>query len=141
MTVLLDTSVLVAFLNPKDALQSTASSLMRQILAGEFGAPLSVDYVLAEGLTLLRRRPGDPDVSRRFSSLFLADQGTRAPIRLKSTSREELGRAVQMHFDRYERGLSVTDCVIATTAAGLGAAVASFDAGFDGVVPRISAPL
>lgn len=137
MPVVVDTSVLAAYLNPSDADHPHALRIMRAIMKGHHGLPLSSDYVLAEGLTLLRRRPGRRDVSQRFLSLF-APSAPAAPIlRIQHASAEEVQQAVRLHFERYERKLSITDCVLVGLARAWSAPIASFDGGLDGLVERI----
>ena len=137
MPVLMDTSVLAAFLNPRDENHARAKGLMREVMLGGHGTPISSDAVLAEGLTLLRRRPGRRDVSTRFAGIFAAD-GVLAPIvRLRRATAEELDRAVAFHFSHYDRQLSITDCLLLGLAADMSAPIASFDEGFDGLVERL----
>lgn len=139
MTIVLDTSVLAAYLHTGDSRHVAASDLMAQVLAGEMGVPVSSDHVLDEGMTLLRKRPGRQGVSQKFAALFFGDEDLRPVVDLRPADRHQLRRALELHLAHYARGLSFTDCVLAVTAQDLGCAVASFDAGFDGIVPRVSA--
>lgn len=137
MTVVLDTSVLAAFLNPSDPLHGPASDLMARIMRGELGVPVSSDYVLSEGLTLLRRRPGRIEISRQFLSLFVPRRDQRAPVHLRQTTAEEVQRAIELHFRHHDRALSMTDCIVVGLSRQLGGPIASFDKGFDGIAPRV----
>lgn len=137
MTILLDTSMLAAFLNPRDDRHDDARKLMGRIVRGALGVPLSTEHVVAEGLTLLRKRPGDVAASRRFSALFFPSQELRAPIVLHATTRDEVERTVALHFRFYERGLSFTDCHLLLLATEMGAPIATFDKGFDGLATRV----
>lgn len=112
---------------------------MRRIMAGKEGAPVSLDHVLNEGLTLLQRRPGRPALSRDFAALFLGREGRPPMVMLHSFGREETLRSIDLHFERYDRGLSFTDCALVVLAKDLGCPIASFDAHFDGIVRRVSA--
>jgi predicted nucleic acid-binding protein len=138
VTIALDTSVLVAFLHSGDPSHKTAATIMRRVLAGKHGAPVTCDHVLDEGLTLLRRRPGREEVSRKFAALFYGDPKLPGFVRVRSLDPEATRRAVSLHFERYERGLSFTDCALVVLAQDLGCPVASFDAHFDGIVARVS---
>ncbi|MGQ0535289.1 MAG: type II toxin-antitoxin system VapC family toxin [Methanobacteriota archaeon] len=137
MTILLDTSVLVAFVNPKDERHRDADTILARAMRGEWGAPLSTEFVLGEGFTLLRKRPGRRDVSEGFRDLLLSTAGSRPPVRLHTTTKEEIDAAVALHFGDYDRGLSLPDAHLVVVARRLGGPIASFDAGFDGLVTRV----
>lgn len=139
MTILLDTPVLAGLLNADDPKHEAAQRLMRRVLTGELGTPVSSEHVLDEGLALLRKRAGRRDVSQAFLELFTRSPPETPAIHLLLTSREELLRAADLHFAHDDRRLSMTDCNLAVLAQDLRAVVASFDAGFDGIVPRVSA--
>lgn len=131
MTVLLDTGVLVAWINPSDPLHARAAAVVKQAMTGRLGQALSTDTVLDEGLTLLRRRPGRKEVSERFASLFFPK---RTGLDWLTCGEDILEAARTLHFRHYERGLSFTDCTLIAHAEALGAAVATFDQSFEGLV-------
>lgn len=138
MTVVLDTSVLVAFLHAGDPHHAAAQDILRRVLGGEHGVPIANEHVLDEGLTLLRRRPGREDVSRRYAAMFYGDADLTPFLRLQTSDADATRRALALHLQRFERGLSFTDCTLAVLATDLGCPVASFDAHFDGIVDRMS---
>lgn len=135
MTIVLDTSFLVAAVNPGDRHHADAGRLMAAILRREHGQAVSCDQVLGEGLTLLQRRRRNAQVSRAFADLLT---GARPFARLVPVDEDVVRRAVALHFERYDRGLSFTDCVLATLARDLDAAIASYDDHFDGLVRRVT---
>lgn len=138
MSVVLDTSVLAAFVNPRDPLHKTARKILARCSGGELGKPVTSEHILIEGLTLLQRRAGRVEVSKRFAALFTGTKGVPRLVHPLRTGREELGRAVDKHFQYFAKGLSVADCVLLVLADDLGAPIASFDAGFDGLVERVA---
>lgn len=139
MPVLLDTGVLVAFLHSKDRHTERAAALMTGLLSGAHGEPLSVDWVLGEGLTLIRKRIRDRTIAEHYSSLFHgAKDHMRAPLRTLPTTPDVTEEALETYFREFGRGLSFTDCVLVVQARRLGASVATFDSGFDGVVPVVA---
>jgi predicted nucleic acid-binding protein len=138
MTVVVDTSVLAAFVNPKDSLHSSAARIMAEILAGEHGRAVSSEFVLAEGLALLRSRPGNVAISRQFLALFQRGHALAPGIQLAPADRIMLDAAVKAHFKFYDRGLSLTDALLLLLAEASHAPIASFDDGFDGLVERIA---
>lgn len=137
MTLVLDTSVLAAFLHAGDPHHAQARAIIRRVLAGKHGAPVTCDHVLDEGLTLLRRRPGREDISRRFAAMFFGDPNLPGFLRIHPFDADTTRRALALHFERYERGLSFTDCALVVLARELDSPVASFDAHFDGIVERV----
>jgi predicted nucleic acid-binding protein len=139
MTVLLDTSVLLAFFHKGDPRHAAARSLLHRVLRGEHGTPLASLDVLDEGLTTLQRRRAGVEACRAFASLVFPDGAGRPAVRLVAADVDQTRRALALFFERYDRQLSMTDCILATLARDHGAAVASFDHGFDGIVERISA--
>lgn len=139
MSVILDTSVLAAFANRKDPRHRTARDILDRSSRGELGRPVTSEHVLVEGLTLLQRRAGRPEVSRRYAAFFTGTKGAPALVQPHRAGREELGRAIDLHFKHFDRRLSGVDCVLLVLAQDLGAPIASFDAGFDGLVERIGA--
>lgn len=137
MPVVLDTSVLVALVHERDPHRPDARRFIERVLAGELGQPVSSEYVLDEGLTLLRRRPGRRGASRDYASYFFGDEVSPPPIRMVTTTLQDVHDATELHFDRWDQGLSFTDCALAVLADRLDAPIASFDDHFDGVAPRI----
>ncbi len=55
-TILLDTGVLYALGDRKDAHNLDAKAIMLRCLKGDFGSPFVVDYVMLETLTLFQQR-------------------------------------------------------------------------------------
>jgi predicted nucleic acid-binding protein len=135
MPVLIDTGPLLAYLNTREPHHARAVAMMDAILDGEHGKPLSIDHVLQEGLTFLRTRAKDERVSRRFSSLFWPE-GER-PFEWITTDTSTLRAATELHFDHYDRRLSMTDCILIEHAKRLDAAVATLDSGFEGLCRTI----
>jgi len=138
VTVVVDTSLLAAAVNQRDPDHASSQALMDRVLAGEQGRPVTSEHVLDEGLTLLRRRPGRPEVSDAFATFFFGDEKEPPPIRLVLTTWADVVAAYRLHQQHYERGLSFTDCILASLADSLDAPIASLDHDFDGIVPRIA---
>ncbi len=136
MTVLVDTGPLVAYLNKDDPLHGQARRRVERVLTGEWGLPLSTDFVLDEGLTLLRRRPGRVALSQAFADYFLGSTDRRPAVQLRTTTPTLLREAVRIHFERYDRALSFTDATLVAHVQETRGVLASFDRGFDGLVPR-----
>lgn len=140
MPIVLDTSLLVAFANESDPDHERASEIMGRVLKGEHGTPVSTDYVLDEGLTVLRTRTARREDAQLFASYFVPVEGIdEAPIlEYLHTPAPILESARSLFFDRFERGLSFTDCVLACLAADLDGAVGAVEGDFEGLVPTVT---
>ncbi|MHB8587062.1 MAG: type II toxin-antitoxin system VapC family toxin [Thermoplasmatota archaeon] len=134
MPVFVDTGPLVAFLSADDSEHDRARSLMRRVLGGELGTALTSDWVIVESLTYLRRRPARVEVSRALLDLV---HGPRAPLRVRTSDASRMDEAIRIHFELYERGLSLVDCGLVALAREAKGVVGSFDRRFDGVIPRV----
>lgn len=137
MTVVLDTSVLLAYINTGDRDHRGAAGLMEAVRRGIHGAPVIADYVIDEALTLLQRRTGQAAHAKRLLSLCRGQPGERAIGVVRRPTDSQLEAAERMFIDRFGRGLSFTDCVLVQMAQALQAPIASTDSGFDGLVQRI----
>ena len=127
MSVIADTSVLVAFLNTKDHDHARARHAMDRIRGGEHGTAIGLDVVLDEGLTLLRSRFPVRAVAEEFANWFWGTRRDRPMLHLVMTDEARLREATDLYFRHARQGLSFTDAVIMAHAARLGAQVATFD--------------
>lgn len=135
MTVLIDTGPLVAYIDRDDPFHDRAVDLLDPIFRGEHGTPVSTDHVLEEGATFLRARSGHAPSSEAYLRLFWGPwEGHSRPMEFVMTDRATLRAACQLHVDRYEAGLSLTDCTLIAHARDHDALVATFDSGFEGHV-------
>lgn len=140
MPIVLDTSLLVAYANTGDPDNERATRIMRRVLKGKHGTPVSPDYVLDEGLTVLQRRTGRVEDARIFASYFRAIEGVEdGPILEQLHTPEPIvASARDLFFERFERGLSFTDCVVACLARDLDAAVGAVEDDFEGIVETVT---
>lgn len=140
MPIVLDTSLLVAFANEADPDHDRASEIMGRVLKGEHGTPVSTDYVLGEGLTVLRTRTGRREDARLFASYFVPVGGIDEDPILEyiHTPVPIIESARSLFFDRFERRLSFTDCVVASLAADIDGSVGAVEDDFSGLVPAVT---
>lgn len=137
MPVVVDTGPLIAYLNKDDPLHAVAAPLVERILGGAYGVPVTTEFVLAEGLTFLRRRPGRENLSRDFLDLVEPAPPARPKVLLRATPDDVRRDAVAIHFQHYARGLSFTDCSLVAHARRMDAVVATHEAGFEGLVTTV----
>lgn len=140
MPIVLDTSLLVAFANTADPDHERANEVMERVLKGEHGTPVSNDYVLDEGLTVLQTRTGRKEDGLTFASYFVPTEGVEGDpiLRYLHTPPPVVESARSLFFDRFDRGLSFTDCVVAALARDLEASVGALEDDFEGLVPTVT---
>lgn len=133
MTILIDTNVLIAWMNPPDPLHGRATDLMTRILKGEWGEPVVPDHVVSEAFTFLRMRVGRLDVAQRLQRLLF--EAADNLFQLRTTSLEDLREAVDLHLKYHDRRLSIPDCVLIVHTSDARATLATLAKEFDGIVP------
>ncbi len=138
MTVFLDTGIFVAFHNTRDANHTRALELIRTLVEGEFGNAYTSDYIFDEAVTVALVRTGRPENAMAVGRMILGE--ITAPflaiLRVGDKAFQEAWRLFSQHADR---GLSFTDCTSIALLRTRGIeSIVSFDADFDGIVPRIS---
>lgn len=127
MSVIVDTGVLYAYLNPKDAHYERAQAVMQSILEGQYGTPIGTDTVLDEGLTLLLRNFPVRAVAEEYANWFWGTRRERPMLKLVHTTEALLREATDLYFRLHKRGLSFTDCTLMVHAEHRNARVATFD--------------
>ena len=140
MSVLLDSSVIIAFLHRRDRMHDAAQDLMKPILSGTRGIPVITDYIVDEVLTfMVARGVTRPQLDRTIE--FLLGNGTEpGPFLLHRVGADHFAQALHLLRRHRERRLSFTDCTSLSIMESVGvAAIASFDKGFDGFVERLGA--
>lgn len=134
MSVLLDTSVLVAAANPQDRNGDRAVEILREIASTEHGAPFLTDYVVDEALTLAWVRTRRSKVVLQLADWLLASDPRRRPGQLLFVAEDAFGEAARLHRRHHAR-LSFTDCTSLAVMTGYRIdQIATFEAGFDGLV-------
>lgn len=139
MTAILDTGPLAALVLGSDAHHERARGLLRRVVQGEWGTPLTSDLVLLEGLTLIQSRWRDQRAAQAYTSLFQGAKDTFVPtLRVRHAGTDLIERAIELHFRHYERRLSTVDCSLIAMAEDARGVVITFDERFKGIVPVVS---
>jgi predicted nucleic acid-binding protein len=138
MTVFLDTGIFVAFHNTRDANHTRALELIRTLVEGEFGIGYTSDYVFDEAVTVALVRTGKPENALAVGRMILGE--ITAPfLAILRVGEEDFKEAWRLFSQHADRGLSFTDCTSIALLRTKGIkSIVSFDADFDGIVPRIS---
>ncbi len=130
MSLLLDTSALVAARNAEDRNHNKAFEIMTPLLQGDYGKLFVSDYIFDEAVTLAYIRTG--------SKNFAYDIGRFArakPINFRFIEPIDFDTAWEL-FEQYEdKHLSFTDCTNIALMERLGIeTIFTFDAEFNGLV-------
>jgi len=138
MSVFLDTGVFVAFHNTRDANHARARELIGALVEGGFGTAYTSDYVFDEAVTVALVRTGSSENALAVGRMILG--AVTAPFLVILRAGDDAFREAWRLFAQYAgRGLSFTDCTSITFMRTRGIeSIVSFDADFDGIVPRIS---
>lgn len=134
MSLLLDTSALVAARNVKDRNHNKAFEIMMPALQGEYGKLFVSDYIFDEAVTLAYIRTG--------SKKFAHDIGRFAkakPINLRFIEPIDFDKAWELYLQYEDKHLSFTDCTnIALMERLKIETLFTFDTEFKGLVDLIA---
>lgn len=126
--IVIDTSVLVAALAPKDKNHVRAQRLIAEIDDGVWGQPILPDWVFVEVLNFVRSRSGRAEalrVARKLSAPSAARLVACSPL---------FEAALALFTSRVGEHLSFADAGIVAVAQKAGAVnIATYDAGFRSV--------
>jgi len=138
MSVFIDSGIFTAFHNAMDSNNGRAVELMREIVSGGLGSAYTSDYIFDEAVTLALTRTRRPEIALSVGRMILGEH--TKPFLVVLRVKGEAFREAWDLFPRYaERGLSFTDCTsIALVRMRNIKSIISFDADFDGIIPRIS---
>jgi len=139
LTVVVDTSVLVAAYNERDEKHERALELDEQLRRGEHGEAFTTDFILDEVVTVLLARTGRHAIAVRALDFILPADPDTAWIALELVEEEAFFRALEAFRRSGRRELSFTDWTTVTVVRdGRADAIVSFDEDFDGVAARIA---
>ncbi len=123
--VVLDSSFLIAYHNQRDVHHNAAAQIMRELMAGEWGRALLLEYVFLEVVTVLLARRGLEVASAVATTLLQAREVDFVPCSDLFLDTLEAFR------NQGDRKLSFTDAAIVTVAQrSAGGLVATFDNDF-----------
>nr|MDO8061678.1 type II toxin-antitoxin system VapC family toxin [Candidatus Freyrarchaeum guaymaensis] len=138
MSVFIDTGVFIAFHNMRDRNHSRAVELVKRAARGEFGILYTSDYVFDEAVTTALIRTRNPSIALSIGEMILG--GPEAPpfVVMLRVDEEAFKKAWELFAKYARKGLSFTDCTTIALLRSVGIEkIMSFDADFDGIIPRI----
>jgi predicted nucleic acid-binding protein len=126
--IVLDTSLLVAWMNEGDVHHAAAAAFMERFLQGEWEEGLLLEYVFLELVTVLQMRVDHP------TAVAAGDALLRARELLFVPASDVFLPALETFRSQGDRGLSFADAAILTVARrSAGGRVATFDGAFRGL--------
>lgn len=131
MSTVLDSGVFLAFMAPADRHHEVAKRFLQESRRGKHGTLLAPDAVYVEVMNYLRRKPARRSTCEAMLALR---QHPGSPVRWMATDEAILQKAEMAYFRHFEVGLSMTDALVLAVAHEARAKVATFDAGFKGLV-------
>ena len=130
MSILIDTSALIAARNAEDRNHKSAVNNMNSALKGEYGKVFTSDYVFDEAVTLAYMRTG--------KKIFALDIGLFArsrPITMRFVEPIDFDRAWELYRQYDDKNLSFTDCTNIALMERLDIeSIFTFDSAFKGIV-------
>ena len=130
MSILIDTSALIAARNAEDRNHKSAVNNMNSALKGEYGKVFTSDYVFDEIVTLAYMRTG--------KKIFALDIGLFArsrPITMRFVEPIDFDRAWELYRQYDDKNLSFTDCTNIALMERLDIeSIFTFDSEFKGIV-------
>lgn len=138
MSVLVDATVVIAYLHRRDRNHAEAELLLKPLLAGERGSLAVTDDLVDEVLTFLVARGATRAQLDRAIGFVLGDGARLGAFVLHRVGPDHFAEALGLLRRHRERRLSFTDCTSLAIMGSAGIpAIASFDRGFDGLVERL----
>jgi predicted nucleic acid-binding protein len=140
MSIFIDTGVFIAYVNKKDEHHTSAVHLVEKILKNEYGAPFTSDMVFDETMTFILYKTGEIGKAISVRDLILGnkEKDILRFMTLLFIDMEILDKSWDTFVKYADKKLSLTDCSTMELMKNRGIEnLASFDAGFDGIVTRI----
>lgn len=130
MSLLIDTSALIAVRNADDKNHKNAIKVMTDALKGKYGKVFVSDYVFDEAVTLAYIRTG----SKKFAS-DIGIFARKRPINLRFIEPVDFDNAWELYLKYEDKHLSFTDCTNISLMERIGIeTLFTFDKEFSGLV-------
>lgn len=105
MAVFIDTGIIVALYNERDALRPKAVEIMKQVSNSTYGAVYTSEYIVDEAVTLLFIRTGNRNLSKDLAKRLLLSKSMELLHVDENTFKESGSRYLAQREE-----LSFTDC-------------------------------
>jgi len=139
MSLLVDTSFVVAVKNKDDKDHGRGIELLQELVRGQHGAAVSTEVVFLEAITTAYARTHRHSTAVGVGDLFFAAWEGKPLIQMRPVTTAQV-HAAWSEFRRHrDKKLSMVDWTSVVVAKDLELEqILSFDDGFDGIFPRLS---
>jgi len=137
VSVLLDTGIILAYLNREDAGHESALDLIARIARKEFGAPFVTDHVIDELFVLIRARTRSTALEEAARKWLPLPDAALKGLTAISLGVEVLDPAWEVFRKYRDQGISFTDATLMVTLRERGIErLATLDSRLAKLVPR-----
>ncbi len=134
LTILVDTSGVIATRNKDDADHDAAVAAMRKIFQNQYGEAFTTDHVFDESVTIALVRTRKPEIAVDVGKFIL---NTRRIVMI-TTTQQDFKEAWTLFQTYMTKRLSFTDCTLLAIARRLGInTIFTYDSHFDGLLTRV----
>ena len=139
MSIFIDSSIFIAYVNKRDEHHAFAAHLIEDIMKNKYGAAFTSDMVFDESMTFILYKTGDIGKAISVRDLILGNEVKDIPLFmvLIFVDGDILEKSWNTFVKYAGKRLSFTDCsTIELMKTRSIEHLASFDGGFDGIVAR-----
>lgn len=115
MSVLLDTGIILAYLNREDAGHEEATDLIERVARKEFGAPFVTDHVIDELFVLIRARTRSASLEEAAKRWLPLPEPALKGLAAISLGVDVLDPAWEIFRKYRDQGISFTDATLMVT--------------------------
>ena len=140
MSVFIDTGLFIAYINNRDEHHAKASSIIEDVMKNKYGAAFTSNMVFDEAMTFILYKTGDVKKAIGVRDLIMGNEEKDIPrfMNMLFVDEEILENGWDIFVKYANKKLSFTDCSIIELMKSRNIGhLASFDAGFDGIVSRL----
>ena len=140
MSIFIDTGIFIGYVNRDDAHHAAAYGLIEDIIDNKYGAAFISNMVFDEAVTFALYKTGDVKKAIEIRDLILGNEKENVPqiMNLLFVDKEVLNKGWNIFVKYANKKLSFADCTTIELMNGKDIEyLASFDAGFDGIVQRL----
>ena len=140
MSVFIDTGLFIAYINNRDEHHTKASGIIEDVMKNKYGVAFTSNMVFDEAMTFILYKTGDVKKAMGVKDLIMGNEDKAIPqfMNLLFVDEDILEKGWDIFVKYADKKLSFTDCstIELMKSRNIGH-LASFDAGFDGIVSRL----
>jgi len=140
MSVFIDTGLFIAYINKRDEHHIKASGIIEDVMKNKYGMVFTSNMVFDEAMTFILYKTGNVKKAMGVGDLILGNEEKAIGrfIKMLFVDEDILEKGWDIFVKYADKKLSFTDCstIELMKSRNIGH-LASFDAGFDGIVSRL----